>query len=164
MSDTKGGKMPKSILERPLAFTDVETTGVEHIRFYQTAEDQDALGIHFSYVTRCMPWVEIIEIGLVLVDHNALTVQQLMDFKVKPEHPERHEAGLERKDQRHWAHVPAHPEMEAHREHGRLSKGGLMEYDHCRAHQAMAVKTENRDHQAIRGRPAPQRFFQVFPV
>lgn len=74
-----GGKMPKSILERPLAFTDVETTGLDPIRFYVDLYRRPLF---------VEPWHEIVEIGLILVDQDTLTIQQIMDFKVKPEHPE----------------------------------------------------------------------------
>lgn len=50
--------------DRPLAFTDVETTGLDpHIH-------------------------EIIEIGLVLVEHKDLTVVEELNLKIKPEHIE----------------------------------------------------------------------------
>lgn len=55
----------KNIFELPLAFTDLETTGLR-------------VGYH-----------EILEIGLVLVDQTTLQVQDEWEVKVAPAHPER---------------------------------------------------------------------------
>ncbi len=56
--------MAKEIFERPIAFTDVETTGLDEIKH------------------------EILEIGLVLVDQQTGEVIDTLNLKVKPEHIE----------------------------------------------------------------------------
>ncbi len=56
--------MAREIFERPIAFTDVETTGLDEIKH------------------------EILEIGLVLVDQQTGEVIDTLNLKVKPEHIE----------------------------------------------------------------------------
>lgn len=124
MSDTKGGKVPKSMLERPLAFTDVETTGIEHIRFYK---QENYSGLDSFYTPRFMPWHEIIEIGLVVVDQNSLTFQQIMDFKVKPEHPERmapEALAMNGYNEAEWKDAPGLSSVM--RLYGRLTEGAII--------------------------------------
>lgn len=69
------------IKERPLAFTDIETTGVEPLKYkilwYRPWQKQP------------IEWHEIIEIGLVLVDQKNLKIINKLDIKIKPTHPER---------------------------------------------------------------------------
>ncbi len=73
--------MEIKIKDRPLAFTDIETTGVEPVKYKNFW---------------CLPWQkqptqwhEIIEIGLVLVDQKNLEILSKLDVKIKPAHPER---------------------------------------------------------------------------
>jgi DNA polymerase III epsilon subunit-like protein len=63
-----------NFLDRPIAFTDLEMTGLDRFRVVN--------GVF-------QPWHEICEIGLVLADHRTLTVLDTLDVKVKIEHPER---------------------------------------------------------------------------
>lgn len=69
------------IKERPLAFTDIETTGVEPVKYknlwYRPWQKQP------------IEWHEIIEIGLILVDQKNLEILSKLDVKIKPAHLER---------------------------------------------------------------------------
>jgi len=58
--------MPDSFLLRPLAITDIESTGTDHTRH------------------------EIVDIGLVLLDPRTLETISEWSVKVRPEHPEDH--------------------------------------------------------------------------
>ncbi len=69
-----------SFLDRPLAFTDLEMTGLEMFRYEN--------GIF-------QPWHEICEIGLILADQKTLTVMDELNVKVKIEHPERMDPGAQ---------------------------------------------------------------------
>jgi len=60
-----------SFLDRPLAFTDLEMTGLEPIRFVNG---------------NLQPWHEICEIGLVLADQRTLEILDTLDIRVKIEH------------------------------------------------------------------------------
>lgn len=61
-------------LDRPIAFTDLEMTGLERFRVVD--------GVF-------QPWNEICEIGLVLANHRTLEILDKLNLKVKIEHPER---------------------------------------------------------------------------
>ena len=69
------------IRKRPLAFTDVETTGLESIRWRRSW--------YFLFVKTPRQWHEIIELGLVLADQETLEILNTLNIKIKPEHPER---------------------------------------------------------------------------
>jgi len=69
---TQGESM--KFLDRPLAFTDLEMTGLDIFRVVD--------GVF-------QPWHEICEIGLILADHRTFKILDTLDLKVKIEHPER---------------------------------------------------------------------------
>lgn len=61
-------------LDRPIAFTDLEMTGLDRFRVVD--------GVF-------QPWHEICEIGLVLANHRNLEILDKLNLKVKIGHPER---------------------------------------------------------------------------
>lgn len=69
------------MINRPLAFTDVETTGLEPFRYIRPW--------YWPFTKQPIEWHEIIEIGLVLVRQKDLEIINTFNVKVKPKHPER---------------------------------------------------------------------------
>lgn len=120
--------MPRSILERPLAFTDVETTGLEYIRFEMEEYFlENEIGTVRFRELRPKVWHEIIEVGLVLVDQETLAVQKMMNFKAKPEHPERmtpEALAVNGYNEAEWR--DAHPLASVLRLYGRLTEGAMI--------------------------------------
>lgn len=93
----------KSIFELPLAFTDIETTGLR-------------VGYH-----------EILEIGLVLVDPVTLEVKDKWEIKVAPSHPERampSSLAINGYQEQQW--VDAESLTDAMQEYARRVQGSLL--------------------------------------
>lgn len=74
-------KLEIKIKDRPLAFTDIETTGVEPVRYQRFWRS--------PWLKQPIEWHEIIEIGLILVNQKNLEILSKLDVKIKPIHPER---------------------------------------------------------------------------
>ena len=69
------------IKDRPLAFPDLETNGVEPLRYKRRW--------YWPWSKYPVEWHEIIEIGLLLVDQKTLQIINKLDVKIKPAYPER---------------------------------------------------------------------------
>jgi len=74
-------KLEIKIKDRPLAFTDIETTGVEPVKYKKLW--------YWPSQKHPIEWHEIIEIGLVLVDQKNHEIISKLDVKIKPARPER---------------------------------------------------------------------------